>query len=235
MNILLVDAYPLFRQGLRALLESGTDGSRQSSNINHQPAQRFAQDIKIAEAASVGQARQSLSVDSFDLILTDLHLDDTHGVDSLICLNRFARRHPIVVLSDIDDQTTIEQCMANGATGFLSKKSSLEELLAAIIQVGKGLRLAPAMVSKEASGGERPEQVVPSSEPGSSILVHLSKRQREVLGLLLQGKPNKTISSHMDISQNTVKAHLAAIFKVLGARNRTEVVYFAARAGLPLE
>ena len=63
----------------------------------------------------------------------------------------------------------------------------------------------------------------------------LSERQREVLRYLLQGKPNKTISSKLDISENTVKAHLSAIFRALGARNRTEAVYFAARAGVPME
>jgi DNA-binding NarL/FixJ family response regulator len=63
----------------------------------------------------------------------------------------------------------------------------------------------------------------------------LSDRQREVLTYFIQGKPNKTISEKLNISQNTVKAHLSGIFKALGASNRTEAVYFAARAGVPLE
>jgi len=69
----------------------------------------------------------------------------------------------------------------------------------------------------------------------SEILNALSDRQREVLKYLLQGKPNKTISANLHISENTVKAHLSAIFRALGARNRTEAVYFAARAGVPLD
>ena len=210
MNILLVDGYPLFREGLKAMLKVG-----------------FSQAVTIVEAASIAQARRSLSLSShsFDLILLDLQLDDTQGLDSLICIKRFAGLCPIVVLSADDEQSTSKLCLNNGATGYLSKRSSAHDLLKAIQQVLAGEVLEPALLAPSAVQGAM----------DNSILVHLSKRQREVLSLLLQGKPNKSISSHMDISQNTVKAHLSAIFKALGASNRTEVVYFAARAGLPLE
>ena len=68
----------------------------------------------------------------------------------------------------------------------------------------------------------------------TAILACLSKRQREVLTHLLQGKPNKNISKVMNISENTVKAHMSAIFRTLGAHNRTQAVYYAAKAGVPL-
>jgi len=222
MNILLVDAYTLFREGLRALLMQAPNSSSLTS-------------FHIVEAASVSQARQALSVDTFDLILIDLNLDDTQGVDSLICIKRFSTQHPILVLSANDDQKTIDHCIKNGADGFLSKRTSLEELQVAIQNVVSGVSLGPVLRKSCATIDQLAPPTALSEDRGGSILVHLSKRQREVLNLLLQGKPNKSISTHMDISQNTVKAHLAAIFKVLGARNRTEVVYFAARAGLPLE
>ena len=83
--------------------------------------------------------------------------------------------------------------------------------------------------------GYSPTAGRPEDRSDVSLLASLSDRQREVLTYLLQGKPNKTISSKMAISENTVKAHLSAIFRTLGARNRTEAVYFAARAGVPLD
>ena len=214
MNILLVDRYPLFRDGLKTRLKAS-----------------YPQSLTVVESASVAEARRSLSLspNPFDLILLDLQLDDTCGVDSLICIKRFAGRCPIVVLTADDENSTAKLCIDNGARGFLSKRSSVQNLLLAIQQVLAGQVLCPLQPAISA----RNEQSAHGSE--ASILAHLSKRQREVLGLLLQGKPNKSISNHMDISQNTVKAHLSAIFKVLGASNRTEVVYFAARAGLPLE
>ena len=115
--------------------------------------------------------------------------------------------------------------------GFITKCSTHDELLGAIRLIVAGGIYLPAAVRDgqhaPADHGSRPSDI--------ALLTSLSKRQREVLTLLLQGKPNKTISTQMDISQNTVKAHLTAIFRVLGARNRTEAVYFAARAGVPLD
>ncbi len=210
MNILLVDRYPLFREGLTTRLKAS-----------------YPQTLRIIETTSVVEARRSLSSNTFDLILLDLQLDDTHGVDSLICIKRFAASCPIVVLTADDEQSTTKLCIDNGAVGFLSKRSSVQNVLHGIQQALTGQSLSPIPPLM-------PEQY-DQSIADDSILLHLSKRQREVLNLLLQGKPNKSISTHMDISQNTVKAHLSAIFKVLGASNRTEVVYFAARAGLPLE
>jgi len=164
---------------------------------------------------------------SFDLVLLDLQLDDTRGIDSLICIKRFANRCPILVLSADDEGQVAQLCLDNGAAGFLSKRTSAESIMLAVEQVLEGETLCPSQFTESDRAA--------LSTADESILAHLSKRQREVLRLLLQGKPNKSISSHMDISQNTVKAHLSAIFKALGASNRTEVVYFAARAGLPLE
>ena len=210
MNLLLIDGYTLFREGLKTLLKAGSP-----------------QSLTVVETASVAEAQLSLSAKSFDLILLDLQLDDTQGVDSLICIKRFAGRTPIVVLSANEDQNVYRQCMDNGATGILSKRSSVQDLLTAIQRVLSGSVYCPSQAVELAHSK--------SSLREGSILVGLSKRQREVLSLLLQGKPNKTISNHMDISQNTVKAHLSAIFKVLGAHNRTEAVYFAARAGIPME
>jgi len=115
--------------------------------------------------------------------------------------------------------------------GFITKCSTHDELLDAIRLINAGgIYLPPAAREGQtapANYGSRPSDI--------ALLASLSKRQREVLMLLVQGKPNKTISTLMDISQNTVKAHLSAIFRVLGARNRTEAVYFAARAGVPLD
>ncbi|MEE9333361.1 MAG: response regulator transcription factor [Granulosicoccaceae bacterium] len=213
MNILLIDGFPLFREGIKALLKAN-----------------YPQSLTVVETASVAEARRSLSLssNSFDLILLDLQLDDTHGVDSLICIKRFAGRSPIVVLAADGEQSITQLCINNGAAGFLSKRTSATNLLIAIQRVLAGKVYIPMVPAIPERSSER-------SFGHESILARLSKRQREVLGLLLQGKPNKSISNHMDISQNTVKAHLSAIFKVLGASNRTEVVYFAARAGLPLE
>lgn len=213
MKILIVDDHTLFRSGMVHLLQSLTPPP------------------EVLESEDLSNAEEVLRSDeSIDMVLLDLKLHDAVGVDSLLKLRKIAPDTTIVVLSGEQDPDVIHRCIDGGAMGFITKSATHDELLTAIrLIVAGGVYLprnvmAASMHSR--SSGERSDV---------ALLASLSDRQREVLAYLLQGKPNKTISNNMDISQNTVKAHLSAIFRTLGARNRTEAVYFAARAGVPLE
>jgi len=213
MKLLVVDDHTLFRNGLSHLLQSLS------------PPPEVLESESLAAALALVDLQHDL-----DLVLLDLKLSDAVGVDSLLTLRRRAPDIPIIILSGEDDPAVIRMCIDNGAMGFITKSATHEELLKAIrlivsggIYLPKQARAASAVSHIDAIQGD------------VALLASLSDRQREVLTLLLQGKPNKTISSKMHISENTVKAHLSAIFRTLGARNRTEAVYFAARAGVPLE
>lgn len=213
MKILIVDDHTLFRSGMVHLLQG------------------LAPSPDVIESEDLGSAISLLAERSdIDLVLLDLKLQDAVGVDSLLTLRRESPDSTIVVLSGEQDPAVIHRCIDNGAMGYISKAATHEELLGAIRLIVSGGVYLPreAMLSgmHQRSNSERSDV---------ALLASLSDRQREVLAYLLQGKPNKTISNNMDISQNTVKAHLSAIFRTLGARNRTEAVYFAARAGVPLE
>ncbi len=212
MKILIVDDHALFRSGMVHLLQS----------LSPTP--------EVIESENLSSAKAILAtVSDIDLVLLDLKLNDAVGVDSLLTLRKQAADTTIVVLSGEQDPTVIHRCIDNGAMGFITKSATHDELLIAISRIVAGGVYLPrdVMNGKQSArtGGERSDV---------ALLASLSDRQREVLAYLLQGKPNKTISNNMDISQNTVKAHLSAIFRTLGARNRTEAVYFAARAGVPL-
>ena len=214
MKILIIDDHTLFRSGMVHLLE----------DLQPQP--------QIVESHSLKNAQEYLlGGQEVDLVLLDLRLGDTVGLDGLTALRKDIPDTPIIVLSAELDPLVIHRCIELGAMGFITKCSTHDELLGAIRLIVAGGIYLPAAVRDgqhaPANHGSRPSDI--------ALLTSLSKRQREVLTLLLQGKPNKTISTQMDISQNTVKAHLTAIFRVLGARNRTEAVYFAARAGVPLD
>lgn len=213
MKILIVDDHTLFRSGMVHLLQGLT------------PAP------EVIESEDLSSASHILATDTdIDLVLLDLKLDDAVGVDSVLILRKQAPQTTIVVLSGEQDPTVIHRCIDSGAMGFITKSATHDELLSAIrLIVAGGVYLPHDIMASELAmrpAGERSDV---------ALLASLSSRQREVLAYLLQGKPNKTISNNMDISQNTVKAHLSAIFRTLGARNRTEAVYFAARAGVPLE
>jgi len=211
MKILIVDDHALFRSGMVHLLQSLTP------------------EPDVVESKSLSDAEVALrSIEGIDMVLLDLKLDDAVGVDSLLKLRKVAPETPIVVLSGEHDSDVILRCIDNGAMGFITKSATHDELLSAIRLIVAGGVYLPRNVTVMHN---RPA----SERTDVALLASLSDRQREVLAYLLQGKPNKTISNNMDISQNTVKAHLSAIFRTLGARNRTEAVYFAARAGVPLE
>lgn len=213
MKLLIVDDHTLFRSGLVHLLQS----------LEPSPS--------VVESADLATSMQQLDThDDLDLVLLDLKLADSVGVDSLIALRKHKPEVPIVVLSGEQSPKVIRRCIELGAMGFVTKSATHEELLRAIELIVKGGVYLPGDVmrySHTTAGTAELSDV--------ELLASLSDRQREVLTNLLQGKPNKTISSRMNISENTVKAHLSAIFRILGARNRTEAVYFAARAGVPME
>jgi DNA-binding NarL/FixJ family response regulator len=213
MKLLIVDDHTLFRSGLVHLLQS----------LDPQP--------EVVESEDLQNAQQMLDTHSdVELVLLDLKLSDAVGVDSLLALRKHAPETPIVVLSGEQDPDVIRRCIDQGAMGFITKTSTHDELLAAIKLIVKGGIYLPRDVMTNALYTRLPQE-----RSDVALLASLSDRQREVLTYLLQGKPNKTISNNMNISQNTVKAHLSGIFRTLGARNRTEAVYFAARAGVPLE
>lgn len=213
MKLLIVDDHTLFRNGLTHLLQC----------LNPAPT--------VVESKDLGTALQQVDEhDDLELILLDLNLEDTVGVDSLLNLRKHSPDIPIIVLSGEENPDVIRRCIDQGAMGFITKSATHDELLSAIQLILAGGVYLPRDTMINSALSRTPQE--PSDV---ALLASLSARQREVLTYLLQGKPNKTISSKMAISENTVKAHLSGIFRALGARNRTEAVYFAARAGMPLK
>lgn len=177
-------------------------------------------------------ALASLEANNYDLVLLDLTLADMSGIDTLRAVKHKLDGTPVIVLSALQDPPIIYQAIEEGAMGFITKCATHQELLAAIKLILAGGIFLPREVTSTPIVTSKSSDTMSSEQ---EILSALSDRQREVLKYLLQGKPNKTISANLHISENTVKAHLSAIFRALGARNRTEAVYFAARAGVPLD
>lgn len=213
MKLMIVDDHTLFRSGLSYLLQS----------LEPPP--------EVIESPDLTTATHLLETcPDLDLVLLDLTLSDSVGVDSLLRLREQSPDVPIIVLSGEDNPDVIRRCIDQGAMGFITKSASHSELLNAIKLIVKGGIYLPGNGMARGAGSYGSQE-----RSDVAMLASLSERQREVLGYLLQGKPNKTISSKLDISENTVKAHLSAIFRTLGARNRTEAVYFAARAGVSLD
>jgi DNA-binding NarL/FixJ family response regulator len=213
MNVLLVDDHQLFREGLKFLLRS------------------LEMQLDLDEAGNCAEALQHASVRRFELVLLDLQMPGVKGLDALRALREAMPGTPIVVLSGEENAQTVREAIDRGAMGFIPKSSTPAVLIQALrLVLANGVYLPPAVLDA------KPPAASASGESGApqTKLPGLTDRQMDVLRCVIQGKPNKTIARELDISEGTVKAHLSSVMHALGARNRTEAVYAAAKLGLRL-
>jgi DNA-binding NarL/FixJ family response regulator len=175
-------------------------------------------ELEIDEAGACAEALERLATAVYDLVLLDLKLPGQSGLDALEALREAAPAAPIVVLSGEDDPRTLRGAIDRGAMGFIPKSSTQELLIQALrLVLAKGIYLPPAAL-----------------DGMDADLPSLTPRQLEVLRCVIQGLPNKVIARVLDISDWTVKQHVSEVLHRLGARNRTEAVYAAAKSGLRL-
>ena len=210
MKLLVVDDHALFREGLKLLLSS------------------LDPDVKLDEAGDLVQALKLADDANFDLILLDLKMPGPNGLDALAAMRDATAGVPIVVLSGEDDPALIRAAIEGGAMGFIPKSSTPEVLIQALrLVLAHGVYLPPLALGARAAAA-LPAGAADIKLPG------ITDRQMDVLRCVIQGKPNKVIARDLDISEGTVKLHLSAVFRALGAHNRTEAVYAAAKLGLRL-
>jgi DNA-binding NarL/FixJ family response regulator len=210
VHILVVDDHALLRGGLRFLLRS-LDAT-----------------LEMDEAGDCMQALERVAARSYDLILLDLRMPGTAGLDALDALRAAAPATPLVVLSGEDDPQVVRAAIERGAMGFIPKSSTPELLVQALrLVLAHGVYLPPAVLLSVRS--------VPAPvAPGEMLLPGLTPRQMDVLRCVIRGMPNKAIARELDVSEGTIKAHLTLVLRALGAQNRTEAVYAAAKLGLRL-
>jgi DNA-binding NarL/FixJ family response regulator len=215
MNLLVVDDHALFREGLKFLLRE-LDAS-----------------LVVEEAGDCAAALERAGTRHYDLVLLDLNLPGLRGMDALAALRSAIPGTPTVVLSGEDSPELVRSAIRAGAMGFIPKSSTREVLIQALRLVfAGGVYLPPAALDTHTAAA--PAAALASvGSPGAAQL-GLTPRQMDVLRCVIQGKPNKSIARELDISEGTVKAHLSAVMQALGARNRTEAVYAAAKLGLRL-
>ena len=185
------------------------------------------------------------ATDDLDLALIDLNMP---GADGQAHIDTIRRRHPavpVIVLSGYEDPAIMRAALERGVLGFIPKAYSPEVMLSAVrLVLAGGVYVPPMMLTALPPGlvaGMAPPAGTEALARGGSTgggngggtqtLEHLrnvlTERQVEVLQLLSQGKPNKLIGRSLGISEGTVKIHLAAIFRALNVRNRTEAVVAA--------
>ncbi|MDM0109045.1 response regulator transcription factor [Variovorax sp. J22R24] len=196
-------------------------------------------DIEFVLAMSVDELLAGAS-DDIDLAVIDLNMP---GAEGQAHIDEIRRRHPavpVIVLSGYEDPSVMRSALERGVLGFIPKAYSPEVMLSAVrLVLAGGVYVPPMMLAALPPGviaGIPNASAAADAHRGSAAasaqtLEHLrnvlTERQVEVLQLLSQGKPNKLIGRALGISEGTVKIHLAAIFRALNVRNRTEAVVAA--------
>jgi DNA-binding NarL/FixJ family response regulator len=169
----------------------------------------------LESADSAGALRIAAACADIDLVLLDLNLPDTDGFATLEALRRRRPATAVVMLSAQNDHQLVTRSIALGAAGYIPKSTSHEVMVSALRLVcSGGMYLPPEVLAGEGRANTQ-----------------LTARERQVLALMLEGKSNKRISSRLGMAEATVKNHVTAILKALGASNRTEAVIAAGRLG----
>lgn len=206
MKVLVVDDHPLILEALAQLLPQLKPGT------------------EVCVARDRAEAESALDNDAdIALVLLDLALPGTRGLDFLADLLLDYPGVPVVVLSATHDQATVTAALAAGARGFIPKTANASALVGALQEVMAG----GVYLTTDLTDGIEPDGVhVSPRELGLTI------RQSDVLKLLVQGKPNKLICRDLKLSEGTVKVHVSAILKALHVHSRTQAVAELARRGI---
>ena len=170
-----------------------------------------------------------------DLLILDLSLPGVTGTE---LMEEIVRRQPmlkILVVSGLADQESIMRVLQLGAAGFVPKSLDTELLSSAIDFVLKGGVYIPSKLLTESQKDGFFTRTAARLKAPESAPPHLTDRQLDVLAQLAKGAPIKRICRELDLSEGTVKTHVAAIYRSFGASNRTAALIAARRAGFDID
>lgn len=196
-TIIIADDHPLFRNALFQSVHMAISGAN------------------LLEADSLDALLQQLSRDTDpDLLLLDLKMPGANGMSGLIQLRNLYPDLPIVVISASEEPAVIAQVKKHGAFGFIPKSSDMRSLINALNQVLAGDPFFPEGI----------DDSVDDSNDLAEKIAALTPQQYKVLTMLSDGLLNKQIAYELNVSEATIKAHMTAIFRKLGVKNRTQAV-----------
>ncbi|MDD1795794.1 response regulator transcription factor [Enterovibrio makurazakiensis] len=197
-TIVIADDHPLFRNALFQSVHMAISGAN------------------LLEADSLDSLSALLEKEpDIDLLLLDLKMPGANGMSGLIHLRVQYPELPIVVVSASEEASVVRQVKANGAVGFIPKSSDMRELINSLNHVLDGEPCFPEGI--DFSGHSDEETIMEK-------VASLTPQQYKVLGMLSDGLLNKQIAYELDVSEATIKAHMTAIFRKLGVKNRTQAV-----------
>ena len=194
--------------------------------------------VTILEACDCASALELARVHTdIDLVVLDLHLPGTRGFDALDLFRRDQPAMPVVILSMVHDRQSVLQAIKHGAMGFIPKVAAKNVILnAARLVLAGGVYLPPeAVADGDGRLADAIDLMPPPHGPRSQSELGLTRRQGQVLALVMQGKSNKEICRALGLAERTVKVHVTAVLSALAVSTRTQAVIAASRLGLRAE
>lgn len=196
-TIIIADDHPLFRNALFQSIHMAISGAN------------------LLEADSLEALLKVLEKEPEpDLLLLDLKMPGSNGMSGLIHLRSQYPDLPIVVVSASEETSIVSQVKTHGAFGFIPKSSDMKSLIGALNQILAGDSYFPAGAIKNSA----------ACDDLATKIAALTPQQYKVLGMLSDGLLNKQIAYDLEVSEATIKAHMTAIFRKLGVKNRTQAV-----------
>ncbi len=210
IRVLIADDHPVFRFGLRVLLQG-------------------EEDMEVVGEATTGREAVDMALKQQpDVVLMDLNLPEINGIEATRRIRDRLPRTAVLILTMFDDESSVFAAMRVGARGYLLKGAEGEETLRAVRAVASGEAIfsptiADRIIHFFAQGASR---------PAAAPFPELTPREREVLALIAQGLTNQAIASRLVISEKTVRNHVSTIFGKLQVANRSEAIVRARDAGI---
>lgn len=213
MKILIADDHALFRDGLSMQLE------------------KLQSDSVVFQAGSFSQALKILADEKkLDLIIVDLDMPDMDWEAGLAAIRQNSGGARYVIISASENPRDIRKSLEGGASGYIPKRTDPKILAGALqLVLDGGIYLPPSVLEPNPalSGSEKKSATI--SVSGGK---NLTPRQLQVLGFVAQGMSNKQIAYEIGVSEATVKLHINALLRSVGATNRTQALIMAQKMGL---
>ncbi len=206
IRIVIADDHQLVRQSIVSLIEKTEDME------------------VVGEAADGHETLNLVQRKRPDVAMMDIAMPLLNGIETTRRIQTLSVDTRVVILSMHSDEDVVRQALRCGASGYLLKRSVVEELLIAIRSANKGeIYLSPSIAQTVLSGFLRTE----SANESKAVLEQLSSREREILQLIVEGHTNQAAAEVLNISAKTVEKHRAVLMKKLEVHNLPDLILLA--------
>jgi len=224
LRIVIVDDHQLFREGVKRILE-------------------MEDDFKVVgEGADGGEAALLAEEHKPDVLLMDINMPNINGVSAAENVITVSPTTRVIMLSIHDDEGYVYRTLRSGASGYLLKEMGTSDLVDAVRVVASGgAYIHPKVtgklieefrrLSEQEGSTERSFSIDESQAIDPKVIESLTRREREVLQLMAEGKSNRAIGEFLFISEKTVKNHVSSILQKLNVQDRTQAVVISIKNG----